>query len=151
MQGPIRALAIAAALVMINGCDQANQTLERRVSKQCALDVINGSQELIVQAKPQVVDFRGWAVDSESKTVPDRVNVVLTNKHGRAYVFPHATRNPRPDVVKAFKRDSYLQSGYRVLADVSSLPDDTYLISLQMPTEKSIITCSTRKTLLIKK
>lgn len=155
MQGPIRAAVIAASLAFIGGCDQppsqAAPAAKQRVSTLCVLDVINGSQDLVVQVKDKVVDFRGWAVDSENKAVPGSVNLVLTNKQGRAYAFPHSLRYPRPDVVKALKQDNYLQSGYRVMADVSSLADDTYLISLQMPTEDSIISCRTRKVLLIKK
>lgn len=153
MHGTLKSALAASCLILIAGCDQADtQTpaLKSRLSTLCALDVINGSQDLVVEAKTKTVDFRGWAVDSETKTVPDNVNVVLTNKQGHAYTFSHAQRNPRPDVVKALKQENYLQSGYRVLADLSSLTNDTYLISLQMPTQDSVITCKTRKVLLLK-
>ncbi|SDP55551.1 hypothetical protein [Ectopseudomonas guguanensis] len=154
MQGTIRSALAASCLIFISGCDQTPSqsapALQQRISTLCALDAINGSQDLVVQSKTQTVDFRGWAVDSERKTVPGNLNLVLTNKQGHAYAFAHAQRNSRPDVVKAFNEASYLQSGYRVLADVSSLANDTYMISLQMPTEDSVITCRTRKVLLLK-
>ena len=147
-------VALAAlALTLLAGCDQQTPTASKAIPKvtstKCALDVMNGSQDKVVEVKTGRVDFRGWAVDSQSNTTPALLSVVLTNKNGKAFVFENATRTARPDVVKVHKQDAFLQSGFRLVADISGLEKDTYLISLHMPTADQLIICSSHKVLLV--
>ncbi len=141
------------AVALLSGCDQPSQVKTKAplnaVSNKCWLDLINGSKEKVVAPKTSSVDFRGWAVDSNSNTTPPTLNLILTSKNGQAFVFENATRNARPDVVKAFNQNAYLQSGFQIAAEVSNLEKGTYRISLQMPVEGRLIICSTPKVLQI--
>jgi len=153
-RGPKTALALLA-LALISGCDQPAQVTakdaSRILSNKCSVDLINGSKDMIVAPQTSNVDFRGWAVDSNSNTAPPVLNLVLTNKNGQTFVYEKATRTPRPDVAKGFKQEAFLQAGFHIVTDVSGLAKDTYLISLQMPaTDGRLITCSTPKVLQVK-
>lgn len=149
----IIALIPVLALSILSGCSQEQDTKEQKQSQQlsskCALDVINGELDLTVQAKTDKIDLRGWAVDSNSNTTPEALNVVLTDSKGVAFVFKGAKRFERPDVVKAYNQDTFLYSGFRLIADVSTLTTGAYSISLQMPLDKSLVVCKTKKALLI--
>lgn len=138
-------------LALLSGCDQSSQVTPKAplnaISKKCWLDLINGSKEKVVVPKTSNVEFRGWAVDSNTNTTPPQLNLVLTSKNGQAFVFESATRNARPDVVKAFNQNAYLQSGFQIAAEVKELEKGPYRISLQMPVEGGVVTCSTPKIL----
>jgi YbbR domain-containing protein len=111
--------------------------------------VVNGEAGLVVQTKTGKADFRGWAVDSNSNTTPELLNVVLTSVEGVAYIFEGAQRVARPDVVKAYKQEAFLNSGFKLTADVSTLANGTYSVSLQMPLDNSVVVCKTKKVLLV--
>jgi hypothetical protein len=149
----IVALIPVLALTLLSGCGQEQGTTAEKISNQlsnkCSLDVVNGEAGLVVQTKTGKADFRGWAVDSNSNTTPEVLNVVLTSVEGVAYIFQGAQRGARPDVVKAYKQDAFLNSGFRISADVSSLTKGTYSVSLQMPLSNSVVMCKTKKVLLI--
>lgn len=149
-----RVVLVILALIMLVGCDQQGETINKKISEvvsnKCALDLINGSQDKIVGVKSGRADFRGWAVDSQNNTTPELLNLVLTNKNGKTFVFAGAIRSARPDVVNKFKKDAFLQSGFRLVADVSGLEKDTYLISLQMPIAERLVICGSPKVLLVK-
>lgn len=142
------------ALALLSGCDQPPQVNPKgspnTISNKCWLDLINGSKEKVFMPKTSNVEFRGWAVDSNTNTTPPQLNLVLTSKNGQAFVFENATRNARPDVVKAFNQNAYLQSGFQITAEVTDLEKGAYRISLQMPVEGGVVTCSTPKILQLK-
>jgi hypothetical protein len=153
MEKKVMLALTALALGLLSGCDQksagAPKDLRQQVSNKCALDRINGVNAPVVYSKTGAVDFRGWAFDSNSNTAPEFLNVVLTSKQGKTFLFGPATRIARPDVVKAYKQDAPLQSGFSIVANVSNLEKDTYLISLQMPTADSLVTCKIFKVLVV--
>ena len=150
-----KTVALIPALVMtlLVGCGQepgsAGKTIIQQASTKCALDVINGVTAPVTATKTGKADFRGWAVDSNSNTVPAVLNVVLTDAKGVSFVFSGAQRSDRPDVVKAYKQEAFLKSGFRLNADVSTLAKGTYSVTLQMPLENSVIACKTKKVLLV--
>ncbi|MDG9980343.1 hypothetical protein [Ectopseudomonas oleovorans] len=151
-------LLSALALTILTGCgeEQNKNTPQDTVelqSTKCALDAISGEGRAVAyaSASASIVDFRGWAVDSNSNTAPEVLNVVLKDKKGTSFTFAGAARFERPDVVKAFKQDAYLKSGFRLVADVSTLAEGTYSISLQMPVGSNLVTCATKKVLVITK
>ncbi|WP_278959143.1 hypothetical protein [Aquipseudomonas alcaligenes] len=155
-------LLSALALTILTGCGEEQnkntpQDIVELQSTKCALDVINGEGRAVAYASASAsasaskVDFRGWAVDSNSNTAPEVLNVVLKDKKGASFTFTGAARFERPDVVKAFKQDAYLKSGFRLVADVSTLAEGTYSISLQMPAGSNLVTCTTKKVLVITK
>lgn len=143
----------ALALTLLSGCGQEQGTAEQKISTQlstkCSLDAINGDGGLVVQTKTGKADFRGWAVDSNTNTTPELLNVVLTSAEGVAFVFEGGQRFARPGVVKVFKQEAFLNSGFKLNADVSTLAKGTYSVSLQMPLANSRVACKTNKTLLI--
>ncbi len=149
----IVALIPALALTLLSGCGQEQGATEQKISKQlstkCSLDFINAESGLVVQTKTGKADFRGWAVDSNTNTTPEMLNVVLTSVKGVAFTFNGAQRGARPDVVKAYKQDAFLNSGFKLSADVSTLASGTYSVSLQMPLDNSVVVCKTKKVLLI--
>lgn len=149
----IVALIPALALTLLSGCGQEQGTTEQKISRQlstkCSLDFINAESGLVVQTKTGKADFRGWAVDSNSNTTPEVLNVVLTSAEGVAFVFEGSQRFARPGVVKVFKHDAFLNSGFKLSADVSTLANGTYSVSLQMPLDNSVVVCKTKKVLLI--
>lgn len=149
----IVALIPALALILLSGCGQEQGATEQKISKQlstkCSLDFINAESGPVVQTKTGKADFRGWAVDSNSSTTPEVLNVVLTGVEGVAFVFKGGQRIARPDVAKLFKQDAFLNSGFKLSADVSTLASGTYSVSLQMPLDNSVVVCKTKKVLLI--
>jgi hypothetical protein len=149
----IIALIPVLALTLLIGCGQEQGTTAEKISNQlsnkCSLDVVSGEAGLVVQTKTGKADFRGWAVDSNSNTTPELLNVVLTSVEGVAYIFEGAQRVARPDVVKAYKQEAFLNSGFKLTADVSTLANGTYSVSLQMPLDNSVVVCKTKKVLLV--
>lgn len=151
-------LLSALALTILAGCgeEQKKNTpkdIVKLQSTKCALDAINGEGRAVAyaSASASIVDFRGWAVDSNSNTAPEVLNVVLKDVKGTSFTFSGAKRSDRPDVVKAFKQDAFLKSGFQLVADVSTLAEGTYGISLQMPAGSNLVTCATKKVLVITK
>lgn len=155
-KGRVVALISALALILLTGCDEVqkammpNNIVKQQTSK-CALDAVNGERRAVVYASGGKVDFRGWAVDSNNNTVPELLNVVLTDKKGTSFTFVGAARSDRPDVVKVYRQDAFLKSGFRIVADVSTLSEGTYGISLKMPVDSSLTICNTKKVLVITK
>jgi hypothetical protein len=147
------ALIPVLALTMLSGCGQEQGTSEQKISRQlstkCALDSINAESGLVVQTKTGKADFRGWAVESNTNTGPKVLNVVLTSDKGVAFVFEGSQRLARPDVVKAYKQEAFLNSGFKLSADVSTLASGTYSVSLQIPLDNSVVVCNTKKVLLV--
>lgn len=151
-------LLSALALTILAGCgeEQKKNTpkdIVKLQSTKCALDAINGEGRAVAyaSASASIVDFRGWAVDSNSNTAPEVLSVVLKDEKGTSFTFSGAKRSDRPDVVKAFKQDAFLKSGFQLVADVSTLAEGTYGISLQMPAGSNLVTCTTKKVLVITK
>ncbi len=155
-------LLSALALTILAGCgeEQKKNTpkdIVKLQSTKCALDAINGEGRAVAyasasaSASASIVDFRGWAVDSNSNTAPEVLSVVLKDVKGTSFTFSGAKRSDRPDVVKAFKQDAFLKSGFQLVADVSTLAEGTYGISLQMPAGSNLVTCATKKVLVITK
>lgn len=149
----IVALIPAFALTLLSGCGQEQGTAEQKINTQlstkCSLDAINGDGGLVVQTKTGKAVFWGWAVDSNTNTTPELLNVVLTSAEGVRFVFKGGQRFARPGVVKVFKQDAFLNSGFRLSADVTSLTKGAYSVSLQMPLSNSVVMCKTKKVLLI--
>lgn len=155
-------LLSALALTILAGCgeEQKKNTpkdIVKLQSTKCALDAINGEGRAVAYASASAsasaskVDFRGWAVDSNSNTAPEVLSVVLKDEKGTSFTFSGAKRSDRPDVVKAFKQDAFLKSGFQLVADVSTLAEGTYGISLQMPAGSNLVTCTAKKVLVITK
>lgn len=151
-------LLSALALTILAGCgeEQKKNTpkdIVKLQSTKCALDAINGEGRAVAYASASAskVDFRGWAVDSNSNTAPEVLSVVLKDVKGTSFTFSGAKRSDRPDVVKAFKQNAFLKSGFQLVADVSTLAEGTYGISLQMPAGSNLVTCTTKKVLVITK
>lgn len=149
-------LVPALALAMLVGCGEEQkkntpQDIVKLQSNKCALDAINGEGRDVAYARSGKAVFAGWAVDSNSKTAPEVLNLVLKDEKSASFTFQSAKRIDRPDVVKAFKQDAYLKSGFQLVADVSMLAEGTYAISLQMPVGSNLVTCATKKVLVITK
>lgn len=151
-------LLSALALTILAGCGEEEKKntpkdIVKLQSTKCALDAINGEGRAVAyaSASASIVDFRGWAVDSNSNTAPEVLSVVLKDVKGTSFTFSGAKRSDRPDVVKAFKQDAFLKSGFQLVADVSTLAEGTYGISLQMPAGSNLVTCATKKVLVITK
>ncbi|WP_324732126.1 hypothetical protein [Pseudomonas paeninsulae] len=147
-------LASAFVFVVLGGCDDTSSSkpseLLKVQSTKCALDVINGDGGMVAYADGGTVSFAGWAVDSNTNTTPPLLDLILTGANGKSFVFEGAARYDRPGVVKAFKQDEFLKSGFSLKADVSALEKATYSISLQMPTANNLITCKTKKVIVLK-
>lgn len=147
------ALAPALLLTLLAGCGQEQETAAkqppRQASNQCSLGFINGVNVPVVETKTGKANFRGWAADSNSNTSPEVLNVVLTDVKGASFVFSGAQRSKRPDVVKATQQDAFLNSGFVLNADVSTLAKGTYGVSLEMPLSNSVVVCKTNKVLLV--
>lgn len=147
-------LASAFAFAILSGCEDASNSkpseLRKLQSTMCSLDVMSGDGGMVAYTEGGTVNFAGWAADSNTNTTPPLLNVVLTGMDGKPFVFKGAARNDRPDVVKAFNQDVFLKSGFSINADISALQKGTYSVNLQMPTADNLITCETKKTLVLK-
>lgn len=147
------ALLPALVLTLLAGCGQEQETAAKHTPRQasdlCALDSINGVNAPVMETKTGKADFRGWAADSNSNTSPEVLNVVLIDAKGVSFVFSGAQRSKRPDVVKAIQQDAFLNSGFVLSADVSTVAKGTYSVILEMPLSDSVVVCKTQKILLV--
>jgi len=88
-----------------------------------SLDIINGrlASEAGEHFASGLLNVNGWmAISIEEGVLPDSVYIVLTNKEqGSQYV--KSLSSPRPDVGAYFKKTEMNGSGYKVMADVSTL------------------------------
>ena len=76
--------------------------------------------------------FSGWAVDTESESVPEEFYITLQRSEtGSRFVVEgrrHGRESHRPDVAQHFGSDRYLESGWGALVDIGTLPDGFYQV-----------------------
>ena len=123
--------------------------VETTSSNTCALDVINGERGALVRLKSGVVDFRGWAADFANSTAPATLQLVFKDNEGRSYPFESSLRYERPDVVKAYKQDAFLKSGFSVKADISSLKPGAYGVVVKMIDGNRVVVCPIKKNIIV--
>jgi hypothetical protein len=91
--------------------------------------------------------FSGWAIETESESVPEKFYVTLTHTEAEAsYVVEglrHSGVSLRPDVAQFFGSDKYLQSGWDALVDTDALPDGVYRVHGVQLTGDGYRTCDT--------
>lgn len=137
------ALGILAGLV---GCSGEGTT------SSCTLDSINATNDVVVTAKPGLLDFYGWAVDIENGVVPEKIAVKLKGESGNSFIFSYAgerTERPRVSEVLGSDKKTLNLSGFNFPADGSTLPLDNYEVSLLIYRGDNFITCPTPKKLVI--
>lgn len=149
-----RYLTLLTPLILLSllvGCGEKTDRTLAEVSKtqgaKCALDFINGEKRTIVYSHKGQVEFSGWAVDSEHRTAPDVVKLVLTHSNGDTFIVDGATRHKRPDVAKVYKQDGFMNAGFRVNTDMSAFEKGLYGVSVQMPSNNSVVVCTTKRIL----
>jgi hypothetical protein len=152
----ITTTVLTLTLALLTGCSEEQKTMQplgtdKQQSTKCALDVVNGDKRAVVYANSDRVDFRGWAADSISTTALQKLYLVLTNRTGKNFTFAVTTRSDRPDVAKVYGHDDFLKSGFRLVANISTLPKGTYGITLQIPNRRGLTICTTKRALVITK
>lgn len=121
-----------------------------RTTANCNLDAVDGKpagSNPVERAADAT--FSGWAGDAENKTVPARLELVLTGNQDFALETP--TGMPRPDVATVQKIAAFVTSGYSVKANLSAVPAGDYGVTLLYATPAGAeLRCPTRVKLSIR-
>lgn len=151
--GGRRTWAAAALAIgcLISGCSgQAVGPV--LVSKHCWIESINGQGVDSVQVTPGEVKVGGWAADSTTGQVPEKIALQLLDSKGNAIlVTPVQKRLDRPDVAAVLKETSYKASGFEVVMNAAdpSIRSGVYGLSIAMRRDKADIVCMSTKTVTI--
>lgn len=88
-------------------------------------------------------ELSGWVVDQGKKSVPDGANIWLEKKDdSRIWSVPLALTINRPDVMEnQGGAPAYLQSGFSVKINPSSLPGGEYHLLIQYPRDGHAYVC----------
>ncbi|KAA8695660.1 Lipoprotein [Pseudomonas caricapapayae] len=149
-------LTFLAAL--ISGCDgksdSASSTANTKVTHysfdKCNIDSIAGTTGASIYVNREVVEFNGWAFDPLKQEAPKETRLRLTGYKGAPDTFKDPVIIDRPDIVKAFKNDKLLKSGFSFKADLSSFESGGYSVVLEVPGENSSSLCQSKVLLIIK-
>ncbi len=148
-----KAVMVATAGVVLSALVACNSEESPKVvtsaSTACSLDVINGEKGALVRVKRGTATFLGWAADSGTNTAPAELQVVLKNNEGVSHAFGESQRFERPDVVKAYRQDGFLKSGFAIKADTSALAPGAYGVALKMIEGNRVVVCSIKKNVVI--
>ena len=94
----------------------------------------------------------GWAANVKAVTIPPTVIIQLTSSSGNNSFYAVATRiasKKRQDVADYFKNPKLENSSYQLDADISSIPQGQYLISILQSDGKYVIKTDTVRRLEI--
>lgn len=121
------------------------------------LDSTDSSEKLCVLDEPQnnsiikvlnPIRLRGWAMDSNSMDIPENVTIQLVNTETGISLSVPAMRNERPDVAKAFNRESALMSGFlSVPLKPGAIPKGVYKVKIYQQNVMHTIGCQSINTL----
>ncbi|CAM3230578.1 hypothetical protein BZK31_27835 [Pseudomonas floridensis] len=151
MYKKLTALALLAlGLASIAGCgDKEDAKIVNRLSTdKCFVDVIAGKPDATVYVKRGMVEFSGWAFDSQNQKAATQIRLRLTGAQGAPHTFENPVRVDRPDIVKAFNNEKLLKSGFTFKADLTGLEPGGYGIILEMPDGQSLLMCQPKKILV---
>lgn len=140
----------ALALVGVQGCSDKADSIATIVSSDCWIDSINDKSSSIVEVKPGIISFRGWAADSSTGTAPKEMGIYIADSKGNKVLFKADKRVSRADVAAAKKKPAYKMSGFYFSADASTLPAGEHTLSVVMYRDDAKISCATPKKLVVK-
>ena len=81
-------------------------------------------------ARTNKLTVNGWAVDRVRRVVPGEIYVVLSADDGRESYYLKAERYNRPDLVKGFRLEAYLHSGYLAGGRLDQVAPGVYNLSI---------------------
>ena len=93
------------------------------------LDKVDGKIPTVTAklSRENIHQFKGWAIDTETKNVPEEIWVILESEKQDFYL-AEAIRYKRPDVVKHFNFSEYLMSGFILNVNARKLPPGAYSV-----------------------
>lgn len=100
----------------------------------CYLDTLNGrvwEEDVLAVKDRKSLRIHGWAVDDESRVLPDATYLRLEDAKGRRF---YATTTPenRPDVAKYLGHPALVRAGFRALVATENLPAGEYEATILM-------------------
>jgi len=132
--------------------DAARRTDTRTGSAGCSIDTLNGMTAVNRMSadltKP--VTFVGWAIDKAGGEPPSAVAIVLESDTA-SYSAPAKIGLPRRDVAEALQDPRLGNSGYRLAADVSALPEGTYRLAIFITDSGGVKRCNLPRSLTLAK
>ncbi|MCH5554948.1 hypothetical protein ABNM12_12795 [Pseudomonas syringae] len=142
----------------ISGCDKkpdnlssaANTKVTHYSFDKCNIDSIAGKTGASIYVNREVVEFNGWAFDPIKQEAPKEIRLRLTGYKGAPDTFKDPAIIDRPDLVKAFKNEKLLKSGFSFKADLSSFESGGYSVVIEIPGENSSSLCQSKVLLVIK-
>lgn len=140
----------ALALVGVQGCSDKADSMAAIVSSDCWIDSINDKSSSIVEVKPGIISFSGWAADSSTGTAPKEMGIYITDTKGNKVLFKADKRISRTDVAAAKKKPAYEMSGFYFSADAGTLPVGEHTLSVVMYRDGAMVSCALPKKLVIK-
>lgn len=84
----------------------------------------------------------GYAINSDTSTIPPNVAVRIQALDGAHGITLEARRGERPDVAEALQNPALTGSGFGVEADVSTLPEGEYVVSVLQPDGDKVRVCN---------
>ena len=105
------------------------------------IDVINSMSPIPSEIfASNLLEVNGWLAASLDKAIlPETVYIVLTNNQGNHKIFK-AHKTDRSDVGAYFKKPELNDSGYKVIADISTLAGQ-YKLGLAIKLSDKILMC----------
>jgi hypothetical protein len=102
-------------------------------------------------SKKNTLSIVGWAANIKADTIPTIVIIQLTSISGNNSFYASATRiaSKRPDLADYFKNPKLENSSYQLDADISSIPQGKYLISILQSDGKYVYKADTIRRLEI--
>lgn len=145
------ALCGVVAMLGIQGCSDSSESRTPVVSNDCWIDSVNDKSSAVVDVKPGIILFKGWAADSSTGTTPKEVSISVLDNSGEKVLYKAEKRVSRADVATAKKQPKYEMSGFIISADASSLAAGEHTLSLVMSRDGATVTCATPTKLIVSK
>lgn len=138
------------AVAGMQGCSDKTGTKSSVISSDCWIDSVNDNTNPVVEVKPGLILFKGWAADSSTGTAPKEMGVYIMDSKGAKVLFKTDKRVLRTDVAAEKEQPKYKMSGFEVLADAGSLAKGEYTLSIVMYRDGATVACNTPTKLAIK-
>ena len=105
-------------------------------------------RDVIVNKSDSPIQIVGWGVDSIRSVAPTTIYLRLQDLQAKEY-YALTEKVTRSDVVDYFKKDFYLESGYKVNLDINKMPPGEYAAMIVMDVGGLSILCSSGQSIRI--
>ena len=115
----------------------------------CYMDTLNGrlwEDEVLTIRDRQLIRIHGWAVDDESKLLPEETYLRLESSNGRRF-YAATMPEDRPDVARHLGQAAFVKAGFRALVSAENLPPGEYQAMILMNVAGRNLLCGNERKL----